>query len=268
MTGALSLWAAFLRRDWALARSYRFAFVLESAGALFTLALFFYLSRLVDPDRLATGAADGYFAFVVVGIALFAVLGTAVRGFTARLREEQTTATLEAVLSSPVPLRQAILGGMAYDLLRGAASGLAMFVLAAAVFGFAPRGGADAAAVAGLGLVVWLALIVALNIVLAAAILVVKRVAGVVGLATTALILLSGAYFPTDLLPAVLEAVAESLPFSWVVDAIRGALLEDRLLGERLAAAAGVAAIAVPAALGLLAVAVRRVKRTGGLAEY
>ena len=45
--------AAFLRRDWALAKSYRLSFVLELFGTFFSLALFFYLSKLIDGSEIA-----------------------------------------------------------------------------------------------------------------------------------------------------------------------------------------------------------------------
>ena len=45
MIGAPSLLAVFLRRDWAIARSYRLNFGLELFHTVVSLVLFFYLSE-------------------------------------------------------------------------------------------------------------------------------------------------------------------------------------------------------------------------------
>ncbi len=44
---------AFFRRDVAIARSYRMAFVLEILEAFFGVATFYYLSRFVSNDELS-----------------------------------------------------------------------------------------------------------------------------------------------------------------------------------------------------------------------
>ena len=65
-----------MRRDWRIAVSYRASFVLELGSIVLSLALFFYLSRLVDDSELAAneGIGGDYFAYVAVGIVLLQIV--------------------------------------------------------------------------------------------------------------------------------------------------------------------------------------------------
>ncbi len=54
-----------LRRDAAVFLSYRLRFVAQVASTLFTLLLFYYISRLVRVEMFPS--PDDYFAFATVG---------------------------------------------------------------------------------------------------------------------------------------------------------------------------------------------------------
>ena len=117
----LRLLPAFLRRDLAIQLSYRADFWLQSVSVLVTLILFYYVAELVDDGSLAADVEGdaGYFGFVVIGLALLRILTTGLNSFAMRLRNDQTSGTLEAVLASPVPAPMAILFSAAFDLLQG-----------------------------------------------------------------------------------------------------------------------------------------------------
>ena len=61
-----------LRRDAAVFASYRLRFATQTAATLFTLLLFYYISRLVRVEMFPS--PDEYFAFVTVGLVIFGVL--------------------------------------------------------------------------------------------------------------------------------------------------------------------------------------------------
>src|SRR5437762_1992877 len=71
--------AMLFRRDLAVARSYRAAFILEMFYALFGVASFYFLSRFIDSPQLEKSLPQGanYFSFVLVGLAFFDYLGIA-----------------------------------------------------------------------------------------------------------------------------------------------------------------------------------------------
>ncbi len=117
--------------------SYRASFVLELGSIVFFLALFFYLGRLVNEDELAAreSLSGDYFAFAAVGIALFRMVSLSLAGFAAKLREEQTTGTFEALMTAPVSSGLIVLASSAYDLHPGRLSGLVVLVAAIVIFG-------------------------------------------------------------------------------------------------------------------------------------
>jgi len=121
MRGA-TLAGAFLRRDFAVARTYRASFVLQGSASAFVLVLLFQVGRLVDrAPAAATATADlthGYFSFAVVG--------------TAILGQEQATGTMEALLATPATPSAVILGSALYELAQALL--LAVVVLSVGAF--------------------------------------------------------------------------------------------------------------------------------------
>ena len=98
-----------------------------------------------------------------------------------------------------------------------------------------------------------------------------RRGSGFVGFFVTGLTLLSGAYFPVDLLPGWLEALTPYNPLTVAVDGMRGALLYGADwpdLGRRLALLLPLAGVAVVAGAQLFKLAVRREQRRGSLGLY
>jgi ABC-2 type transport system permease protein len=267
---ALPIVAACVRRDWRIALSYRLAYALELASIVFTLVLFYYLAKIVDSSSLPSSAGldGGYFGFAAIGLALSRVLYTVLTSFATTLREEQTTGTFETLMASPVSPSLLILGSGAYDLLRGTASGILMVVAAALFFDLRLDAGLDSAAAVGVGLVGCLALFAAMGVAIAAFTVVFKQTTAVLGLATTAIALIGGVYFPVELLPGALELVGDLLPFTWGLDALRASLLGgDADLG-RLGALIAFDAVALPCALLVFRGALRRARLAGSMAQY
>jgi ABC-2 type transport system permease protein len=266
----LSLLLSFLRRDVAVQVSYRADFVLQLGGITFTLALFFYLGRLVDETELSSvaGFDRGYFSFAVIGIALLRIVQTGLTSFATRLRQEQITGTLEALLATPAPTSSVILFSAAYDLLRATLFAGVLMVVAVAFFGVDFETGPAAIAAGAVTVPILLVLFASLGVLLAAFTIVFKQTTAVLGLAVSALALLGGVYFPVDLLPEPLNAIGEILPFTWGLEVLRDALLANDVELDRIVVLAAVSAAALPLSFWVFAVALRRARRDGSLAQY
>jgi ABC-2 type transport system permease protein len=262
--------AAVIRRDWRVAISYRTSFVLELGSIVLFLALFFYLGQLINPNRLGSSQAlrSDYFAYVAVGIALVRMLQLSLAGFAAKLREEQTTGTFEALMTAPVSSSLIVLAMSAYDLLRGAVSGVFVLLAAVVIFGLDLDTGPGSLAIAALAMVGSLGLFAVLAVVVAALIVVLKRVTALLGMALTGLALLGGVYFPVEVLPDPLEAIAKASPFTWALDVLRASLLGGDVDPVQLAGLFASVAVLLPASLAGFAWALRRARRTGTLASY
>jgi ABC-2 type transport system permease protein len=267
---ALPIIAAVVRRDWRIALSYRASFVMELASIFFFLALFFYLGRIVNDDEVAARQAlqGDYFAFAAVGLALFRMVQLSLAGFAAKLREEQTTGTFETLLTAPVHPAVIVFASSAYDLIRGALSGLAVLVFAIAIFGLELDLDAGGLGTAVLAVGGSLALFAVLAIALAAVVVALKRATALLGLGLTALALLGGVYFPVEVLPQPLEAIAEANPFTWGLDVLRASLLGGDVDATQLLDLFAAVAVLLPLALGALAWALRRARQRGTLATY
>ncbi len=259
------IWA-FLRRDWAVERSYRAGFALDLLASTGGLAVFFFLSPLVDDSSLGQGA-ESYFAFVVVGLIVFEVMQTGLTSFARRLRSDQTTGTLEALLMTPTPQLLIIGSSAAYDLVRALATGIALLVLAAVL-------GVDfQVTLTGLGALLvaipaTVTLVAATGLALAGATIVFKQTTSMLHLFTAAIALLAGTYFPVSALPGALETIGNALPFTWALDVLRPAALGGRIPWEEVVGLAVAGAVAPFLAVVVFSVSIRRAKAMGTLAQY
>jgi ABC-2 type transport system permease protein len=267
---ALSLVAAFWRRDWAIARSYRLSFGLGILDTIVSLALFFYLSRLVDQTELASKSqlSEGYFAFVIVGYALIHVMQTVVTSFAAQLREDQVTGTLEALLVTPAPPWLVVIGSATYDVLRAMFSGIAYLVLAVLIFGLDLSVDPSSFVALLFAVPASFALFTALGIAVAGLTVVVKQTLKLVSFLLTGIAVLAGVYFPTSVLPPALEAIAKLLPFTWALDVFRAALLGGDVSTTKVVLLVVCGGIALPLSVRLFGFAVSYAKRQGSLAQY
>src|SRR5271170_5046596 len=144
MSGARTLGkiAAFFRRDFSIARSYRAALILETFEALFGVATFYYLSRFVESDALdrALPSGSNYFAFALVGFAFFDYLGTALNAFDSSLEEARQNRTLEALLVTQTPLTVILAGSAVYPFVVLALRTCVYLAFGVLFFGFSPHG--------------------------------------------------------------------------------------------------------------------------------
>ncbi len=267
---SLGLLPAFLRRDLAIQLSYRADFTLQTASVLLTLVLFFYVSELVDDGTLASdvGGDAGYFGFVVIGLALLRILSSGLNSFAQRLRNDQTSGTLEAMLASPIRASTAILFSAAFDLLR--ATFFASVMILAAILFFGLRLDTDplGVLVAVVTLAGSLAVFAALGMLIAAFTVVYKQSSAALQIASTGIGVFSGVYFPLDVFPEGLQVLANLIPLTWAVDVTRSALLEGTIETDRFLLLIGSAVVLLPAALIVIERAVTKARQQGTLAHY
>jgi ABC-2 type transport system permease protein len=260
--------AAFFWRDFALARGYRGAFLLETIEALFGVATFYYLSRFVESPELSSALPEGanYFAFALVGFAFFDYLSVSLSAFDASLDEARQNRTLEALLVTQTPLPVILAGSAVYPFAALAVRTLVYLAWGALLFGFAPRSANWPGALA-----ILLASILAfagLGILSASYSILFKRgnpakwiVLGVSGL-------VGGMMYPVSVLPVPLQMLARLIPVTYSLEGMRAALLAGagwRELFPSIGALLLFAALLIPLSFLTFAWALRRTKITGTL---
>jgi ABC-2 type transport system permease protein len=260
--------AAFFARDFAIARGYRGALLLELLEALFGVATFYYLSRFVESPELARvlPAGTSYFAFALVGFAFFDYLSVSLTAFDTSIEEARQNRTLEALLVTQTPLPVILAGSAVYPFAALALRTGVYLAWGALLFGFAPRAANWPGAVA-----ILLASILAfagLGIISASYSILFKRgnpakwiVLGVSGL-------VGGMMYPVSVLPAPLRILGRLIPVTYSLEGMRAALLAGAgwyQLWPSIAALLIFAAILIPLSFILFAWALRRTKITGTL---
>ncbi|HVF53267.1 MAG TPA: ABC transporter permease [Actinomycetota bacterium] len=257
--------AAIAARDYRLLRSYRAALTLDLLFGFLNLVIFFYISRTFD-DPVNLGPAPSYFSFAAAGIALTLVLEAGSTGLVRRVREEQLTGTLEALVVQPIRDHEIAFGLSAYPFGFGAGRAVIYLLLAAAFLGLDLQH-ADWFGVA-LILVTSGVAFAAIGIALGALVLVAKR--GEIAAAITSLVLgiLGGAYFPRSVYPTWLRDLSGLIPIHNAFDGVREALFAGNGYGSDALGLLLFASIALPLATLVFSRALRRSRRYGSLSEY
>lgn len=260
--------AAFFLRDFAIARGYRGALVLETLEALFGVATFFYLSRFVESPELerALPAGTNYFAFALVGFAFFDYLSVALSAFDTSIEEARQNRTLEALLVTQTPLPVILAGSAVYPFVIMALRTCVYLAWGALFFGFTPSAANWPAAAAVLAASVLA--FAGLGILSASYSVLFKRgnpakwvVLGVSGL-------VSGLMYPVSVLPQWLQWVARIIPVTYSLEGMRAAVLAGAgwsRIWPSVAALLVFATILLPVSFAVFAWALRRTKVTGTL---
>ncbi len=264
------LWA-FLKRDLRHEASYKLAFAMQVASNVPIILLFLFLARLFGglvPGQLRAYGGS-YFPFVLVGIAVQNYLTLAMSNVSGRLREAQLTGTLEAELSTPVPVPLYLLGTSLFAfliklvnfflylligcLLGGIHLDLTRFPLVLATLLL------SAGAFSCLGI-------------LAGSCIIVFKKGDPVG---TGLMMLSwflgGVYFPVTMLPGFLQRLSVCLPTTQCVEALRLLLLGSQgfaAVARPLAILGLWVVVGLPICYGIFRAAVDYARRRGSLGQY
>jgi len=258
---------SLIAREYASKRTYRLAFVLDLLFGIANLFVYYFISRTLDAgSRADLGDAPTYFAFALVGIAITNVIGAASTGLAYRIREEQFTGTLEALLVQPVTLGEVSIGLAGYPFLFSMGRAALYILIGGSILGV------SFAEADWIGFCVMLfcsALAFgSLGIILGGIILVVKRGEALVGVAMYALGILGGAFFPISALPPWLEAIARILPTHFAFHGLRSAIFVGGDWAKDALALFIFAAVGLPVANYFFRRAVDHTRRAGTLNQY
>ena len=262
---------AFIRRDFQIESGYKANFVTGALDSMMILIFFYFLSRLVTTQGAQYAARYGgnYLSFAVIGIALARYIQLTLRMFSDSIRTAQMSGCLEAMLSSQTNSLTIVLLSSLYGLISGAVQPLLIFVAAAVLLGvdFSHANILSTLLILGFSILIF----VAFGVLSAASILWLKKgdpLAWVLGGMGT---LLSGAYFPVDVLPVFLQKVSFLIPITYSLDALRLTILKGysvaMISGQTLILGL-MAAVLLPLSLAIFAAMVRKGRIEGTLAQY
>lgn len=271
VAGELRKIPAFVRRDFLVAWSYRLSFFSDITNLVSLTVVFYFIGLLVDESKLPTygGTHVTYLEFAAIGLALGVFMQFGLDRVASAVRGEQLMGTLESLLVTPTAPSTLQLGSVAFDFLYLPIRTFVFLVALAAGFGLdlEPSGIPPALVI----LLLFIPFVWGLGVAGAAAILTFRRGSGLVGLGSMGLALVSGVYFPLDLLPDWVAHAASVNPIALAIDSMRESLLG----GVGWSELAPDLALLAPLSLGSLAVgltafrlALRRERRRGTLGLY
>jgi ABC-2 type transport system permease protein len=262
----IAAFTAVLRRDLTVYLSYRTRLVSQILTSVFSLTLFYYVSRLVHVSGFAT--PDSYFAFVVVGIAMVGVLYSCFQ-IPELVRQELLAGTFDRLLLSPFGAVRSIVAMSLFPLLYSFVIAAITLGLGCVLFGLHLHWSTAPLSIPAMGLA--LLAFLPFGLLFAALTVLVKQ--GSVGTSWVIALLsiLGGLYFPVALLPHWLRDLAALQPFGSATALLRHLLVGSPVAETALHAVLKLslfAALLMPLSLAALSAAIRTGQRTGRIIEY
>jgi ABC-2 type transport system permease protein len=205
---------AFFRLGLQQELSYPMGFVTSQFSAFLPVFIFFFVAKLVErPD---------YFTFVVIGLVAAKFVDAGVRGFSTEIDIAINRGWLEMFLVEPLHWRLLPVSMVQWRAVQGiVSSGLMVAISVLLGARFDTDGIPIALAIIALGLVAGLAI----GTLSASLKVLAKQGDPILFIYGLLVQVFSGVYFPIDILPAPLRWISWLIPHTYVIVALRGALM-------------------------------------------
>lgn len=257
--------AAVLKKDVLMSLRYRNGVLMNLVAPVAQLTMFYYLARAVGPQFRPDGMP--YFLFLLVGTGFYTFLLSGIHSFFHTIQESQQTGTLEVLMTTATPAP--VLVGL--SALSAFAGGLVQLLLytAGGILIFHPQVHVSGAAC---GIVLLLSLLIAgaIGMVAAGLQIAIHKGSAALWVFGSSAWVLAGTLFPVSVLPRPVQVLAQLLPLTHVLNAMRMAMLEQP--SARLVQEIGILAVfcvfSIPASVCFFSWTVRRARQYGTLSFY
>jgi ABC-2 type transport system permease protein len=260
-----AMWG-IMRRDAILFVSYRTQLISQFLSPLFSITVFYYISRLLTTRSIHS--PGGYFGFVIIGLVIVQILTISLGVMPVTVRQELISGTIERFLVSAHGPVNGILGTMLFPLVNAFVSGILMLMLATLIFGLPLATTAILAIpVSLLGTLAFMPF----ALFLVALVMAFKQASSATQFIVSGVAIVGGLYFPVSLLPGWIRWMSDVQPFTPATDLLRHLLVNTPLAhpaGVELLKLVAFSIVLLPAGFALLRVAIRYGQRTGTIAEY
>ncbi len=262
---------AFIKKDFRTDISYRIAFAGQLLFTFFMVAAFYFFAKMIGQSSIPSLAPYGgdYFPFVLVGVAFSSYLDVSVRSFADTIRSAQVLGTLEALIATPTPPWQIVILSSIYSFV--ATSLRVVLTLAIGVFVFHVQFSNANWAGASLVLVLSIICFAFIGVLSASAVLAFKRADPSGWLVQGLSYLLGGVYYPISVLPHWAQVLAQVLPITHSLEAMRKMLLNGASLEQASSSMTGLllfAIVAGPMSIASFWLALKRVRKEGSLGHF
>lgn len=217
---------AFIKKEFLIEISYRFAFLWQIFSILFSVLTFYFISKLIgnNTSMLLQTYGGNYFSFVLIGLAFSNFFGVGLSSFSGNIRSEQMAGTIEFLFLTPVKSSTIILGLSAWNFCYAIIQVLIYFIFAVALFGV--NFSCTNMGTFLLIFILTLTSLSSLGIISAGFITIFKRGDPITWVIGSLFDLLGGVFFPVSLLPQSLQNLSSILPITHSLNSMRLVLLQ------------------------------------------
>ena len=260
----------FFKRDFINEWSTRSSFLFQLLNIGLTVTAYTFLSRLVERETLSqwVPATEGYFPFVLIGMATNGAMITALTGLSRSLQLQKSSGMLKALFFSQTRPETVLLLSSIYPMVR-AQIDLLLYLMVGWSFGGLSIVGAN---LPGATIVFCLSIVAFGSLGLwAAAFTVLFRFGNpLLWVITSSSWLLGGVLYPPHLLPVSLRWLAQLFPLTHALEGMRATLLYGGRLEDLLSPVALIGAfIVLSAPLGVVVfnIGLKKARIRGTLAD-
>lgn len=262
---------AYLKRSFQIELSYRFAFGLGILSTLINLLIFFFIDKLFGAQIVPHLAPYGvnYFSYVLVALATSTFIGTTLGAVASQIQREQTTGTLEALLTTPTSIYTLMVIMLCWNLFN-ALINLVVYLLAGIFIFKTSFANVNIISVCVIMFLVMVSFN-ALGIISASFVLVYKRGNPIAWLVNLGIEVLGGVYFPITVLPDWLQYPAYLFPVTHAIKAIQRAVYQNAsliMVRSELIILFAFCLVLTPLSISAIKYAFNRARQEGSLVHY
>ena len=177
---------------------------------------------MVQPFTVQTqGVVPGnpnYFEFMAPGIMAMVIMMAAMIGLAGSISREREMGTLDGIISAPISRLSIVLGKSLAQVVRGLLQAVLVLVLAILIFGVVVHGNL---ALLALLLVLTVFSFIGLGIIISSVASQQETAMTIMMTITFPMLFLSGALFPIQQMPAIMQWISKILPLTYAVEALR-----------------------------------------------
>ena len=236
-------------------------------GVVNTLAITF-IAKQVDQAGLASGeAVSSLVLFLLIGTLVWAYLSAVLDDISLVVTWERWEGTIEHTLMAPVSRVLHLLGMSAFGIMHATARTLLIFACAVPFFSvdLSSANWPAAAVVLAVGSFSVAGLAILAGVL---PLLYPERGTQMSFMIQSALLLVSGVYYSVEVLPGWLQVFSTISPATYILEGIRGALVDGKNVGDlagTLATLVLFGLVLVPGGIGVFSIGERWAKKTGRL---
>jgi ABC-2 type transport system permease protein len=223
----------FIKRDLAITVSYKFQFIFQFLQVLFSVASIYFVGKMLgnteNSSVLKVYQAD-YFSFALVGLAVSSYLKVGLVTLTNDIRQTMNQGTLEAMCASPTGYQWLLFCTTLWPFIFETIRVFFHFAVGMAVFGFRFNNANWLGA--SITVLLTIPIFLLLGMISCSLLILIKKGDPINWIFSNASSLLAGTLFPYTVLPKWLRVIAECLPLTHSLEALRKSLLTGSSIGE------------------------------------